>query len=95
MQEQPQGNGMAVAGMVLGILALVLCWVPFFDQILALLGIIFSALGVGKANRIGGRGKGMAVAGLVTAILGLLLGVVLIIWAMAVAKDTAMHMREY
>jgi hypothetical protein len=83
---QPEGNGMAVAGLVLGIIGLVFCWVPFLGWILALLGIIFGGLGQGRANRIGGRGKGLAVAGLVCGTLGLVLGVALFFYAMKVSR---------
>jgi len=81
---------MAVAGMVLGILALVLCWFPFVNWILALLGIIFGALGIGRANRVG-KGKGMAITGLVCGVLGAVLGIVLVVLALSAAK----HSVEY
>ncbi len=76
----PQGNGMAVAGLVLGILALVLFFITWPSWILAILGIIFGALGISKANKIGGKGKGMAIAGLVCAVLGLLISIVWTMW---------------
>ncbi|HTR50766.1 MAG TPA: hypothetical protein VMJ10_08680 [Kofleriaceae bacterium] len=78
----PQGNGMAVAAMVLGILAIVLCWIPFLNWGLALLAIIFGALGIGAANKRG-SGKGMAIAGLVCGAIGALLGVMF--WLLVVA----------
>ncbi len=78
---------MAVAGMVLGILGLVLCWLPFVGWACALVGIILGALGMSKANKLGGKGKGMAVAGLICGILGLLIGVILFVLAtMAVSS---------
>lgn len=77
----PQGNGMAVASMVLGILAVVLCWIWFLGGILALLAIIFGAVGMSKAKKIGGRGKGAAVAGLVLGVIGIVLAVIIIIMA--------------
>jgi hypothetical protein len=84
--QSQEGNGMAVAGMVLGILAVVLCWFPFVNWALALLGIVFGALGIGKGNRVG-KGKGMAIAGLVCAIVGAVLGVALfVLWAGVAAK---------
>jgi hypothetical protein len=57
---------MAIAGFVLSILSI---WV---------LGIIFSGIGLSRANRpeLAGAGRGLAVAGLV---IGILWGVVLII----------------
>ncbi len=62
---------MATAGMVCGILGIVLCWVPLLGLLLALLGIVFGSIGMARAGRLG-RGKGAGVAGLVTGILGLL-----------------------
>ena len=91
-QPQP-GNGMAVTGLVLGIIGLVLCWIPFLGWLLALLGVIFGALGVSKANKIQGRGKGMAIAGLVTGVIGLLLGIVLFVLAMMAVKETERRLR--
>jgi hypothetical protein len=86
-QQQP-GNGLAVAGMVLGIIAIVLCWVPFLDQVLALLAIIFGAIGNSKAGKIGGKGKGMAVAGLIMGIIGMILGIAIIVMAMQAARHS-------
>lgn len=65
--DQPrkaEGNGMAVAGMVMGIAAIATCGLLL---ILALPGLILSILGLNKANKSGGRigGKGMATAGIV------------------------------
>lgn len=81
-----QGNGLAVAGMVLGILGLVLCWIPFAGWLLALLGIILGALGWSKANKLGGRGKGMAIAGTVCGIIGLVIGVIFLVLTMVAVK---------
>jgi hypothetical protein len=74
-QQYPQpktGNGKAVAGLVLGILAIVFCWTSFFDVVLIALGVIFALLGLSESKRIGGAGRGMAIAGLVCALVGAL-----------------------
>jgi hypothetical protein len=74
-QQYPQpktGNGKAVAGLVLGILAIVFCWTSFFDVVLIALGIIFALLGLSQAKRTGGGGRGMAIGGLVCALVGAL-----------------------
>jgi len=65
-------NGMAITGLVMGILTLTLglcCGGPIF----AVLGIIFSAVGISQINRNPTlyAGKGMAVTGLVLSIVGL------------------------
>jgi len=60
-----QTSGMAVTGMVLGILSLVLFWASLLGPLLALLGIVFSSLGLSQSSKPGWTGKGMAIAGLV------------------------------
>ena len=81
--QQPQqyagaqpGNGLGIAGGVCGIVAVVLCWIPFIDYISIILGalaIIFGALGIRHANAHGGGGKGMAITGVVTGIVALVI----------------------
>jgi hypothetical protein len=82
----PQGNGMAVAGLVLGLIGLVFCWVAIIGWLIGLLGIIFGAVGISKANRIGGKGKGMAIAGLATGLAGIIIGILLYVVIFAAAK---------
>jgi hypothetical protein len=84
-----EGNGIAVAGLVVGILALVLCWVMVVNFILGVLGIVFGAVGMAKAKRIGGKNRGMALAGLITGILGIVSGVVIFFVVLAAFKDYA------
>jgi hypothetical protein len=90
----PPGNGFAVAGMVLGICALVFCWFPFVNWILALLGIIFSILGLTKAKKVEGRGKGMAIAGLICGILGALMGVMIVLLFVAGVRKVGRELEK-
>ncbi|MEJ7596560.1 MAG: DUF4190 domain-containing protein [Kofleriaceae bacterium] len=92
--QHAQGNGLAVAGLVLGIVALVFFWIPFLNWILAILAIIFGAVGNSKANKIGGKGKGMAIAGLVMGILGAILGVVFVMFIVGKANDENARIRR-
>ena len=72
------GNGLGVAGGVCGIVAVVLCWIPFVDYLSIVLGalaIIFGALGIRHSNAHGGGGKGMAITGLVTGIVALVISI--------------------
>lgn len=69
MQNQGnKTNGMAVAGLVLGIVSIVFCWVPFLGVILGVVGLILSVMG--RKQCLPGQ-TGMATAGLVLAIIGL------------------------
>lgn len=76
-QEKRGTSGFAVSSMVLGILALVFCWLPVVCWILAILAIIFGGVGISKTKLAGGRG--MAVAGLVCGIISIALYVILVI----------------
>lgn len=76
---QPKtGNGKAVAGLVLGILSIVLCWIAFFDAIFVVLGLIFSLLALSESKRRpDGAGRSMAIGGLVCTIVGAILATIL------------------
>ena len=63
--------GMGVAGFVLALLGLILCWVPNLNWILWILGLVFSIIGMFKPK------KGLAIAGLVISCLYILLLTVL------------------
>lgn len=75
-----QGNGKAIAGMVLGILSIVFCWLTFLDLLLIVPGVVFSLLGL-SASKQRGRGRGQAIAGLACTVVGLVLAVVVTVLA--------------
>ena len=82
--QPARSNGMAVAALVLGIIGLVLFWVPLLGMVLAILAIIFGGVGMSRANQ-GASGKGLAIAGLV-------LGIVAIaIYVLAILAYTSQH----
>ena len=61
---------MGVAALIMGILSLVFCWVPFLCWIFPILGVIFGAVGIKKQ-------KGMSIAGLVMSIIALALWILI------------------
>lgn len=75
--EQPQGGqGLAVASMVLGILAILfLCCVPYVSFVLAIVSIILGGVAISKKT----AGKGMAIAGIVCSVIAIVLGIVVIV----------------
>lgn len=64
-----QGNGLAIAGMVLGITSVIFSWWGIFTLVQVVLAITFSAIGRGHAKR-GAPHGGLATAGLVLGIIG-------------------------
>jgi hypothetical protein len=66
---KPPSNGLAVAGMVLGIVGTVCSLIPFVGVFLcwlpALLGIIFGFIGLGTAKRAGGFRRTEAITAIV------------------------------
>ncbi|TFV64548.1 DUF4190 domain-containing protein [Geodermatophilus sp. DF01-2] len=75
--EQPKrGAGLAVASMVLGIIALLLSWVPIINNLAAVLAVVGLGLGIPallRARRGTHGGKGLAITGLVTSVVALVL----------------------
>lgn len=72
-------NGLALAGMILGIVSLVTCWVPFAYIVSGLVGgivaVVLSHKGRAAARR-GAGGAGQALAGLICGYAGIVLSVV-------------------
>jgi len=71
-------NGMGVAALVFGILALLTCWwLPVVGGILGIVAIILGVIGRGRAKRMEATNKGMATTGLVLGILTLIVNIIL------------------
>ncbi|MDO8555640.1 MAG: hypothetical protein Q7R96_00515 [Nanoarchaeota archaeon] len=73
MADKP--TNMGTASLVLGIVSIILCWVPFLGVITGIIGIILA----GKQKKI--FPTGIATAGFITSIVGLVFsGFYLIFW---------------
>ncbi|MEV7886258.1 DUF4190 domain-containing protein [Streptomyces sp. NPDC002817] len=78
MQPLPS-NGMGTAGLVLGILsALVFCLWPL-AIVLGILGVIFGAIGRGKARKGVATNPGQALAGIICGAAGIALGIGMVV----------------
>lgn len=74
--QQPKRSGLAITALVLGIITLLLCWVPIFNNIIfivAIVGLIFGiiAMVMVKKNPTKRRGFGMALAGLILSVVSI------------------------
>jgi hypothetical protein len=72
-------NGMGTAALVLGILAIVLAFIPilgFASWPLSILGVIFGLVGVRRVGKRRATNKGVAVSGFVLSLIGLVLVII-------------------
>jgi hypothetical protein len=82
-QAVSASNGLGTAGFVVGLIGLVFSFIPVVGVIawpLVILGIVFSAVGIGKARKGRATNKGLAIAGLVMSIVGL---AICVLWVAA------------
>jgi hypothetical protein len=75
-------DGKAIIGMIMGIVATVLCCLPLVGPVCGTLGIVFYAKFMRVFRESGETvgGKGMAIAGLVTGIIGAAIGLIYTIY---------------
>lgn len=85
---QAKGNGMSVAGLILGIISLVVCWIGWLGILVPVLGITFSSIGLVQCSR-SGLPTGKAKAGLICSIISLALIVIFLVFFVAVATSWA------
>ena len=75
----PRRNGLALAGMILGIVGLVGS-IFFVGAIVGVVGLILALVGFSAAKRTG-TGRGFATAGIVTSVLAIIIGLIVLITA--------------
>lgn len=64
---------MAIAGFILGLLGLLLFWIPYVGFVLPVLAVLFGAIGLVQSQSQPGQygGRGFAIAGIVLGLIGL------------------------
>ena len=83
----PTRNGFGITALVLGILSVVLFFIPGLPVLLGILAIVFAVLGRKRVRRGEANNGGMAIAGLVTGIVGLLIGLVVVVFIAFFANE--------
>lgn len=88
----PKGtNGLATAGFVLGLLAVLTCWIPVLNVVgilLGILGAVLAAVGLARSKKVA-TGKGLAIAGIALGGLAVLLAILINV-AFSKAVDDAL-----
>lgn len=83
---QPAGNGLAIGGFVVSIVALILSFVSVLDLVFIVPAIVFSAVGLRRANSQGRPHRRLAIAGLTISLVALILMIVLTVLYVGLAN---------
>lgn len=75
------GEGLAVTSLVLGIVSMVIFWIPFLGAIAGLVGLILGIVSKSKGS------GGLAIAGIVLSAVGLVIGVVYIVFIFTISNN--------
>ncbi|MGN1111776.1 MAG: DUF4190 domain-containing protein [Acutalibacteraceae bacterium] len=81
----------SIVALVCGIVGIIGAWIPvlcYFAFVIAILGIVFGAIGMKKCKAAGER-KGLAIAGLVCGIIGTAITLIAVICAVCVVCTAA------
>jgi hypothetical protein len=78
-QGQPHGTALATTALILGIVTIVLAFVPILNLLAVFVGIAALVVGLIAVNRVRSRGKGKALTGAILGGVGTLLSIVLIV----------------
>lgn len=92
-----KGAGLAIASMVLGIIALLLSWIPIINNLAAVLAVVGLGLGIPAliwARRGTHGGTPLAITGLATSVIALILVIVTQIFFVKVIDEVDRSFRE-
>ncbi|WP_037870780.1 DUF4190 domain-containing protein [Streptomyces sp. SPB074] len=89
--QTPPGGGLAVAALVCGIAAVVLCWTIAGGIILGVLGLVFGIIAMRRSQRTGAPNRGLGIAGLVLGGVGVIGGAVTLGLVVTVASSDEVH----
>ncbi len=93
----PPRNGLSVAAMVLGIVAIsgALFAAGLLDIICGILAVVFGIIGMRQANRGQSTRKGFAISGLVTGLISVIISVAILIYAAKRAQACEDRIKHY
>lgn len=86
----------AIVGMILGILSVILCWVPVIGLALGITALVLSVKGL-KNSRIINKGKGFSVTGVSCGSVGLVVNIIysiMYIMIFILAKDVGDEIKK-
>jgi hypothetical protein len=94
MAMAPTRPGMAIAALVLGIVAIVMFWIPIIGIICGIAAIVTGVMSMRKISAGNLPGKNMVITGLVTGIIGLIISAITLIGAVSMGKSVFDEMKQ-
>ncbi|GAA1984372.1 hypothetical protein GCM10009718_22180 [Isoptericola halotolerans] len=99
LQPRPasERKGLAITALVLGIVALLGCWIPFLNigsALLGLVGVVLGIIAIVQASRGNAGGRGMALTGTILSAVAVVLAVAISIATYAFVSTTVQDRSE-
>lgn len=76
---QGGGNGIGIAGGVVGIVAAALFWFPYLGLTLGIIAVVLGSVGLKRANSTAGASKGITITGIVCGSFALVVGLLFVV----------------
>ncbi len=94
---KPEGHGMGLAAMIVGIVGLLTCWL-FIGGIAGIVAVVLGIIALRKLKKTPGAKKGMAITGIVTgtlAIVGTLIVTIAAVLLGGITAEAIDHCKEF
>jgi hypothetical protein len=98
--QQDQGtsrgsDGVAVAAMIVGILAILVSWVPVLGAIVGIVALVLGVVGRSRIKKSGAGGNGMAVTGIATGAVAIAINIAILAFFVVAGGDFFAEIGSY
>lgn len=80
-------NGLGIAALVVAVIALIFCWLPFIGGIIAIIGLILGFIARGRVKRGQATNGGMALAAVIISALALIINIAIVAFAFFIGSQ--------
>jgi hypothetical protein len=80
-------DGVAIAALVVGILAILMSWIPVLGAIVGVTALVLGLVGRSRINKSGAGGKGMAVTGIATGAVAIVINLAILAFLVVAGED--------
>jgi hypothetical protein len=80
-------DGVAIAALVVGILAILMSWIPVLGAIVGVTALVLGLVGRSRIKKSGAGGNGMAVTGIATGIVAILINIAILAFFVIAGED--------